>query len=182
MNAPFAPVRMQARLSADDVFALMEAGVIYEGARFELLDGEIIPVSPADLRHQDLLRFLEDGLAPLRDIFWVTGGATLKLNEYSLVDPDIAVSPKHVKPLAFPNDQVALAVEIAVTSPRYDLGQKARSYAVAGVQELWVVDPAKRLTHVHRTPSNGFWCSVEQIPFDGPLSPAVRPSLAITIG
>lgn len=181
MNAPFAPIRLASRLTADDVLTLLDARILDPEADFELLDGEIITVSPAGPLHQDIQIQLEEKLASLRDRYRVTGGSTLRLSDISLVDPDIVVYPRSLKPLAFPPTEVVLAVEVSVSTRAYDLGPKADAYARAGVQELWVVDGDARITHVHRAPSPAGWGAIREVPFDAPLSPAVRPDLILTI-
>ena len=181
MNAPFAPIRLASRLTADDVLTLLDARILDPEADFELLDGEIITVSPAGPLHQDVQIELEEQLAVLRDRYKVTSSATLRLSEVSLVDPDIVVYPRGLKPLAFPPTEVVLAVEVTVSTRAYDLGRKADAYARAGVQELWVVDPEAQVTHVHREPSPAGWGAISQVPFDAPLSPAIRPDLTLTL-
>jgi Uma2 family endonuclease len=181
MNAPFAPIRLASRLTADDVLTLLEARILDPEADFELLDGEIITVSPAGPLHQWIHRMLERKLRPLEDEHWLTSGATLRLSDNSLVDPDIAIYPLTFDPLAFPPTEVVLAVEVSVSTRAYDLGRKADAYARAGVQELWVVDGDARITHVHREPSPAGWGAIREVPFDAPLSPAVRPDLILTI-
>jgi Uma2 family endonuclease len=163
------------------VLALLDARILDPEADFELLDGEIITVSPSGPLHQWIHRLLERKLRPLGEDFWLTGGATLRLSDSSLVVPDIAVYPLHLDPLAFPPSEVVLAVEVSVTTHAYDLGRKATAYAQAGVQELWVVDGDARVTHVHRNPSPSGWGTISQVPFDAPLSPAIRPDLTLTI-
>jgi Uma2 family endonuclease len=57
---------------------------------------------------------------------------------------------------------ILLAVEVADTSLDYDLGAKARLYAIHGVTELWVVNARRRTTAVHAGPTPDGWRRVEE--------------------
>jgi Uma2 family endonuclease len=50
---------------------------------------------------------------------------------------------------------ILLAVEVADSSLGYDLGRKAKIYSDYGVQELWVVNAARRVVHTHLGPGQG---------------------------
>ena len=45
---------------------------------------------------------------------------------------------------------VLLAIEIADTSLRYDLGRKIGTYAAYGIPEVWVVNALTLVTRVHK--------------------------------
>ena len=43
------------------------------------------------------------------------------------------------------------------------------------------MEPEAKVTHVHREPSPAGWGAISQVPFDAPLSPAIRPDLTLTL-
>lgn len=57
-------------------------------------------------------------------------------------------------------DEVILAVEVARTSIRTDLGPKARQYAGWGAAEYWVLDLNERVVVVHTDPGDDGYRSV----------------------
>src|SRR6267142_47105 len=51
-------------------------------------------------------------------------------------------------------------VEVAKTGLCFDKGRKAALYAKLGVSEYWVVNTNKRVTSIHREPSESGWASI----------------------
>lgn len=172
MNAPTIIKDLKPRITVADLFYMMEQGVIDPEAKFELVEGEIVPVSPQGPLHQNFQRWLSKNLErKLGDRYWIAPGSTLILPEDTALDPDICIYPLELKTEDLTGDKVALLIEIAVSSRRYDLGKKAELYARMGVRELWVADVNARTTHVHRGPQDGGWDSVARIPFEDALIP-----------
>jgi Uma2 family endonuclease len=183
MNAPTnPPLRAAPRITVDELFHLMERGVIDPEARFELVEGEIVPMSPQGPLHQQMQRwlhkFLERGLG---DRFWVAPGSTLILPEHTALDPDICIYPLEVSTSELRGDKVSLLIEIAVSSRSYDLGLKAKLYARMGAAELWVVDAERRQTHVHRGPQGEGWRETSVVPAGELLSPLAAPDVRLRL-
>lgn len=73
-------------------------------------------------------------------------------------------------------------IEVALTSRRFDLGEKARRYAMAGYPEYWVVDIDQRLVHVHRDPNpDGTWGSVAP-QADGTIQAVAVTTVSVDLG
>ena len=75
---------------------------------------------------------------------------TLRLDEKSFVEPDFCVFPRSIAPGDMRGYDVLLAIEIADTSLRYDLGRKIGSYAAYGIPEVWVINALTLVTRVHK--------------------------------
>lgn len=144
------------RFSAEDFHRLHEAGILPEDARVELVEGEIVEMSPIGKRHAYVLNTLVDLLSPLR------GRAVLSVQNPLALPPDTEVYPDLVllrPPRTAYRDRLPeaqdalLVVEVADTSLDYDLNVKVPLYAKAGVPEVWVVDLARDRVHVFRKPA-----------------------------
>lgn len=182
MNAPTIIEDTKPRISVADLFHMMEQGVVDPSAKFELVEGEIVPMSPRGPLHQSLQRWLSRALTiAIADRFWVAPGSTLILPQHTALDPDICVYPLAVETKDLSGDKVSLVIEIAVSSRSYDLGKKAELYSRMGVPELWVVDADSRITHVHRGPQDGGWRDISRVRFEDALAPLAEPSLALQI-
>src|SRR5262249_23619497 len=113
--------------------------------------------------------------------------ATLRLNDTTMLEPDIAVFPKDVfkKTTTFAHlgfGEARLVIEVAASSLTYDKGLKARLYARHGVKEFWVIDANTRSTWTHSGPNGDGWSSItERGPQDALTTPAL-PSLSIRLG
>ena len=138
---------------------LIASGILGEDERLELIEGEILVMSPQGSRHS--------ALAPsAAEAFRRSFGADIHVREHSPVglddmsrpEPDLAVvrgAPKdYLDRLPGPGD-IVLLLEIAESSHHYDLGKKARLYAAAGIAEYWVADVDERCVLVHRKPDAG---------------------------
>jgi Uma2 family endonuclease len=134
-----------------EIEAMVAAGIIAEDERFELIGGEVVPMSPKGARHEmvkgDLNRYLQRVVS--EDVS-IVPETTLRLDEQSFVEPDFCVFPRAINPGDMRGYDVLLAIEIADTSLRYDLGRKIGVYAAYGIPEVWVIDANTLVTHVHR--------------------------------
>jgi hypothetical protein len=76
--------------NVEDVLRMLDAGVIREQERFELIEGEIVVMSPKSVVHDDIQNALNLALArAVPERFYVGNGSTLQLAENILVEPDL---------------------------------------------------------------------------------------------
>jgi Uma2 family endonuclease len=164
-----------------EIRRMVEAGIIAEDENFELIEGELVPMSPKGNQHEVIKAALNEILAARKPGNLRLGVETsLYLDERTFVEPDLCLYPKPILPEDVAGRDVLLAIEVAGSSMSYDRGLKARIYARHGVAELWVVDAVTRATWVHRQPqADGQWGSVERVAADAPLSPAALPDIAV---
>jgi len=136
------------RLTFDDVLRMVEAGILDEDDRVELVDGVLVDMSPISPEHSGAVAWLIQHFAGAWE---VRAQDQLVLREgLTFVQPDlILIEPAPRSRLA---TTALLVVEVAQTSQRRDR-EKARDYADAGVPEYWLVDlPAENVT-VFRDPA-----------------------------
>jgi Uma2 family endonuclease len=175
--------------TVEDIRRMMDAGVLGEDERFELIEGDIFMMSPKGIVHENIKNALNLALArAIPDGFYVGVESTLQLADDILVEPDLSVIARevykaHSRAFAAPNPKdVLLLIEIAVSSMAYDRNVKAALYARYGVREFWVIDGNERVAWIHTDPSEGGWGSmVERGPADLLSTPAV-PNFSIRLG
>jgi Uma2 family endonuclease len=127
------------RLTFDDVLRMVEAGILDEGDRVELVDGLLVDMSPISPEHSGAVAWLTQHFAGANDgAYEVRVQDQLVLREgFSFVQPDlILIEPGPRSKLA---TTALLVVEVAVTSQRRDR-EKARDYSGALVPEYWLAD------------------------------------------
>lgn len=135
-----------------EIEAMVAAGIIDEDERFELIGGEVVPMSPKGARHEMVKIELNRHLQRLGlDQLTIAQETTLRLGDTAFLEPDFCVFPRSIMPGDMRGHDVLLAIEIADTSLRYDLGRKIGVYAAYGIAEVWVVDAVTLVTHVHRS-------------------------------
>jgi Uma2 family endonuclease len=134
-----------------EIETMVAAGIIDEDERFELIGGEVVPMSPKGARHEMVKIALNrhmQRIAP--DDVSIGQETTLRLHENAFLEPDFCAFPSTIGPGDVRGYDVLLAIEIADTSLRYDLGRKIGIYAAFGIPEVWVVNANTLVTHVHR--------------------------------
>jgi Uma2 family endonuclease len=170
------------RFSVAEIEAMVEAGVILEDERFELIGGEVVPMSPKGNRHDLLKSRLNRYWGKCcPDHLDYTQETTFRLTEDTFLEPDF-VFYRMVDELPNLKPQTCLlAVEVADTSLGYDLGRKARLYASFGIRELWVIDAMKLVTHVHRRPGIEGYQDIRVVSSDDNLEPEFARELAVKL-
>ncbi len=164
-----------------EIRQMVEAGIIAENENFELIDGEIVPMSPKGNQHEVIKAALTRVFArKAPDDLRLAIETSLYLDERTFVEPDICLYPKLIMPEDVQGTDVLLAIEVATSSMAYDRGLKARIFARHGVRELWVVDAATRVTWVHQRPdADGQWGSIEKFAPDATVTPAALPAVTV---
>jgi len=153
--------------SVDDYYRMVEVGLLTEGERVELIEGEVIKMSPIGSRHAACvarLTALFSRSAGVQGIVWVQN--PVRLDEYNEPEPDVAVLRPRADFYAAghptPPD-VLLLVEVADTSIEYDRQVKAPLYARAGVAEVWLVDLTSDVVEIYAQPDEGTYRSRRRV-------------------
>lgn len=172
-----------ARLSVADVYELQAAGVIDERERFELIDGEIIPMAAAKFSHHEWMKSrLNEALvlAKPQDLALFVE-PSVALSEWTMVEPDLALWPRDIASQEVRGPDLALIVEVAVSSLGYDLTIKAGKYARHGVRDYWVVDAVRKTIRVHRGPSESGYADVDEFEAHQPVTALLLPEVTIQL-
>jgi Uma2 family endonuclease len=152
--AAFVPRR---RFTIDEYHRMGEAGVLAEDDRVELLDGEILQMTPIGVPHASCVDRLNALFTRrLRDRAIVRVQNPIILNRWSEPQPDLALlaarpdfyASAHPRPR-----DVLLAIEVMDTSRGYDRTLKLPLYARAELREVWLLDVVARVLEVHRRPA-----------------------------
>lgn len=170
------------RFTADDVLRLQDEGLLGEDDRFELVEGEIVPMQAKTHRHELIKSAVGVALARvLPDPLWIGFESTMYLSDDILLEPDLVIYPRGMRLEAVKGRDIVLAIEVAVSTLGYDLGRKARLYARHGVRELWVIDAERLRTHLHRDPVEETWRSVTIRAAGEPLTHPALPGFTMSL-
>jgi Uma2 family endonuclease len=117
----------------------------------ELIEGEIIDMPPQKDPHAwAVSRLVRELMRLFPSPFWVKIQATLRLNDFSAPEPDIAVLSGPPSPPATSAPIAVLIVEVSDTTLHYDRGEKASLYAANGVADYWAADVVHQQVEVFR--------------------------------
>jgi Uma2 family endonuclease len=134
------------------------ASIFPPESRLELINGEILEMSPIGSNHAGHINRLNKLFSKLIPDDVITSIQNpLQLNDISEPEPDFMLlradadfySARH--PTA--ND-VLLLIEVADSSLEYDRTQKQRLYALHNIPEYWLVNLNDNCLEVHRQPHN----------------------------
>jgi Uma2 family endonuclease len=144
---------------------MAELGILGEDERLELVDGEIVKMSPKGARHQSAARRIARRLRRVFDEnHWtVMENSALALDTFRERYPDVLVArggeETYDDRVAGPSD-VVLVVEVSDTTLEKDVGVKGPEYAAAGIPQYWVANMAQRRLEVRDDPAPGGYQNV----------------------
>lgn len=165
-----------------EIEAMVEAGIIDGDERFELIGGEVVPMSPKGARHEMVKIELNEHLQKTKaSDLSIAPETTLRLDEKSFVEADFCVFPRSISPGDMRGYDVLLAIEIADTSLRYDLGRKIGTYAAYGIPEVWVINALTLVTRVHKQLGPEGYHSVAELGPDETIGALRVPSVSVCL-
>jgi Uma2 family endonuclease len=176
------------RFTLDEYHRMGEVGILHEDDRVELIEGEIVEMTPIGSRHAATVarihHFFSTRLAD-RGVVWVQNPLLLPRFE-SEPQPDVILlahrSDFYASALPEPPD-VQLLLEVADSSLAYDRRTKLPLYARAGVAEAWLVDLSGVVhrVEVHRGPGEAGYHDVSIPGAEERFAPLAFPDLTVTV-
>lgn len=132
---------------------MVQAGLLREQDRVELVDGEVVEMSPISPSHSvSVTRTSYALMEAFGPAFVVRVQQPLALGGRSEPEPDLSVVRREDLEQADHPGSAVLVVEVADSSLRYDRSRKTRVYAGARVAEYWIVNLRDRRLEVFREP------------------------------
>lgn len=132
--------------SVEEWHQMGEAGLFHENPRVELLDGEVIQMSPIGNRHLACVNRLNRLLVvAVGDQAIVSVQNPVRLGDYSEPQPDLTLLLPRADFYAGATPgarDTLLLVEVSDTSLAWDRDKKAPRYAAAGIPTVWIVNLA----------------------------------------
>lgn len=182
LERPPATATGRRRLTLDDLYAMMKAGIIEEGERSELIEGELFVMASEGDLHVDHLDLLFEQLhAALTPEFKVDKRGVYNRRPDTQLSPDVAVWPAGTRARDMTPTNVQLIVEVSDTSARGDKRFKAPLYARAGVPEMWIMDVQPRRLLVYRDWADGVWPEPTEVKPGETIAPLCAPMAVIVV-
>jgi|SRR5215471_6752539 len=152
------------RFTADEYQRMGQTGILSEDDRVELIDGEIVAMTPIGLRHGaavDRSNRMMVMRAGDRAIVRVQG--SVRLDSFHEPEPDLLLLRPHEDFYASTHPgpaDILLIVEIADSSLNYDRDVKGPIYARFGVPEYWLADLNGEQLICYSRPESGVYRDV----------------------
>jgi Uma2 family endonuclease len=177
------PAMRRHPLTVEQFQQMIAHGILTKDDRVELLDGEILAMSPINPSHAGVVKRLNhlfNHLIP-NDVI-VAVQDPVQLDEVSQPQPDLCLlkatadfyQSRHPRP-----NEVLLVIEVAETSARVDRAIKRPAYARAGIAELWIIDLKKKVVEVYRDPIAGEYQTTLLVRGSQTLAPQALPEVEL---
>lgn len=147
------------RFDVGQFHRMLETGILSEHDRVELIDGEIVEMTPAGGRHVRCVNQLNMILAPAaaRAGLSVSVQNPLVLDDNGEPEPDLALLKDEPTDREYAQDvptaeEALLVVEVSESSLSWDKNVKTPRYARAAIPEVWIVDLTSETVEVYAGP------------------------------
>jgi Uma2 family endonuclease len=144
------------RFTVTNFQQMVDAGILQEDDRCELLNGEIVNMSPIGRRHASKVNRLAQLFHEIaRGTLIVSTQNPIELGPFSQPEPDIGLlrwqddfyESGHPKA-----EDVYLLIEVADSTLETDRNIKLPLYAQTGIVEVWIVNLQDNVIEVYRQP------------------------------
>jgi Uma2 family endonuclease len=151
----------------------------------ELIDGEIVEMSPIGPPHVRCVMYLNEVFVRrLEGRALVSPQNSLRLSRWSEPEPDLVLLrlplARYGKTIPAHGDAL-LVVEVADTSQHRDRIVKLPRYAAAGIPETWIVDLDGGAVEVYREPSPDGYRDARRLDRGADVAPAAFPDIVLEV-
>lgn len=165
-----------------EIEAMVAAGIIGADERFELIGGEVVPMSPKGAWHENVKIEVNAHLQRIvPEDLRIAQETTLRLDENAFIEPDFVVFPRAVRLDRLRGGDVLLAIEIADSSLAWDTGRKISVYAAYGIAEIWVIEACRLVTHVFHALGVEGYRETREVEHSGDLVSRKRPEIRLNL-
>lgn len=152
----------------------------FQDERIELLDGELVAMSPIGKPHNWAVQELTELLVlALHGRAKVRCQCSFAANELSEPEPDFTVVPL-TSDIEHPS-RAYLVIEVAESSLGIDRGRKLRLYASCGIPEYWVVNLSERCVEVYTEPGPASYARTERYEAGQSIQLSAFPDVSIAV-
>ncbi|MEZ4706465.1 MAG: Uma2 family endonuclease [Caldilineaceae bacterium] len=171
--------------TVDDLEQMLESGILTENDNVELLDGELVTMSPVGSRHVACVNRLNQSISRIvGEEAIVSVQNPIRIRPDSQPEPDIAIlRPRddfyaNALPEAI---DVLLLIEVSDSSLDYDKEIKLGIYGRGGVPEVWIVNLHDEQVDSYRGPFNGGYRLRERFLLGENIKAELLPALEVNI-
>ena len=170
------------RFTVDEYLKMGEAGILTEDDRVELIDGEIIQMSPISNRHVEAVNLCAQEFAPAAAARRVKISVQnpVRVDAHNVPQPDVVLVRPGTRGAPRPAD-VLLVIEVAITSLGFDRRTKLPLYARAGIPETWLLDVDGDGLEAHQEPGPDGYALIRRYRRGQRLAPQALPDVEVAV-
>jgi Uma2 family endonuclease len=171
--------------SFEDCLRMVETGILRPSERVELINGELILMTPNGPRHGAVVdRATRTFITLMGDSAIVRTQGTVVLDRFFAPEPDIALLRPRDDYYAAQNPsaaEVLLIIEVADSSVEYDTTTKLHLYAILGIPEYWVADLQNDRLLIHSQPHGDNYGVMRELHRGDRLAPILLPASRLSV-
>ena len=175
---------LKRQFTTQDYHQMVVAGILSEDERVELIQGEIVKMSPIGIRHASCVnRLLKLFSQSLGDRATVIVQNPVVLSNLSEPQPDLALLQPRDDFYAAGHPQpqdILLLVEVADTTIESDRAIKIPLYASSRISEVWLVDVNQQVVEIFREPTDNSYQNIQKFQ-QGEIFVQAFPNVSFTI-
>jgi Uma2 family endonuclease len=144
------------RFTVDEYLRLIEAGILSEPEKVELLEGLVVPKMTRNARHDLALELADEVIRPTLPAGWRLRIQSALITPDSVPEPDIAAVRGHARSRGgrHPTSQeCGLLIEVSEASLDRDRTDKGRLYANAAIANYWILNLIDNCVEVYSQPT-----------------------------
>lgn len=173
------------QFNVDEFHLMGTAGIFGEDDRVELIEGEILQMSPIGTVHMSVVNRLNMIFAQaVGKSAIVSVQNPIVVNRYNEPEPDLVILKyrddfyHETRPTI---DEILLLIEVADSTAHYDRTRKKVIYARNGVREFWVVDVGQGQVEQYTNPEAENYRDVATLKRGQSISPTSLPQLQFEV-
>jgi Uma2 family endonuclease len=173
------------KFTVDEYYRMAEAGILGTRDRVELIDGDILVMSPIGVPHASVFDRLNYLLVrTFGDHAIVRADHPIHLDDHSEPQPDFALlrlrddfyKSAHPTP-----PDVYLIIEVMDSSASYDRGKKLAKYGRSNLAEVWLVDLNRERVEVYRRPDGEVYAEKRTVTRGQSVAPEAFPDMELAV-
>ena len=173
------------RFSVEEYHQMVQARILKEDDRVELIEGEIIEMTPIGPRHALCVDRLNALLgAALRDRAIIRVQGPISVSPHSEPQPDLVIFRPPLASYAESHpgpEDLFLVIEVAETTADDDRTRKIPLYGRAKIKEVWLINLSAQTIEVYRTPTLSGYQDVRIVQRGQTLTPDAFHDLTLTV-
>ncbi|MCD8488253.1 MAG: Uma2 family endonuclease [Desertifilum sp.] len=176
---------LRKKFTVEQYHQMSELGILSDRDRVELIQGEILQISPIGRRHAACVDRLTERLILLLSTKAIIRSQNpIRLSNNSEPQPDIALlrrredfyAENHPQP-----DDIFLVIEVSDTTVDFDREIKIPIYAEARIVEVWLIDLNAQQIEVYREPTSQGYQSVQILSREQTITLLAFPEIELSV-
>jgi Uma2 family endonuclease len=164
---------------------MVETGILRPTERVELINGEIVVMTPIGPRHGAVVdRTTRAFIRVAGDTAIVRTQGTIVLDPFVAPEPDIVLLRPRDDDYISRNpaaEDILLIIEVSDSSLEYDTTAKLGLYAILGIPEYWVADLKNQRLLTHSKAEGDGYSDVSELHLSDSVAPLLLPGCRIPV-